>query len=276
MKNKIPYIFLFLIIASLIYLIKPAILGQINGTFKKIEMPSEYVSLEKYLDKKEYFSRTIWLPKLQRFGFYSNQHPAISAQDFFQTSDISKLLAKLKDEKTKKIFFDLGIEHIIVPYDSHGEIFIKDRKYNNKLYLNTISEIRKIAWIKEVKGFDRVAVFRIESFRDHFWSNSSKMSIKYKYVSPVEYNLELDGVEKQDLIIFSENYNSGWVARVNEKQIKSEKYGIFNSFRLEKAGSYNLKVYYLPQQYVSIGLVISLITFVVTISLIIFGYRFKK
>ncbi len=276
MKKIIPYIFLFSTIALLLFLIKPAILGEINGTFKKIEMPTEYKSLEKYLDKKDYFSRTIWFPRLQRFGFYSNQHPAISAQDFFQTSDLSKLLAKLREERTQSIFFDLGIEHIIIPNDSHGEIFIKDRKYNSKLYLDTISQIRKIPWIREVKGFDRIAVFRINAFRDHFWSNSSKLNIRYKYVSPVEYNLELDGVETEDLLIFSENYSSGWVASLNEKQVKSEKYAIFNSFILEREGSYSLKVHYLPQRYVSIGLVISIITFIITTSLIIFGYRFKK
>ncbi len=276
MKKIIPFIFLLLTIAFLLFLIKPAILGEINGTFKKIEMPTEYISLEKYLDKKDYFSRTIWFPKLQRFGFYSNQHPAISAQDFFQTSDLPKLLAKLKDENTKNLFFDLGIEHIIIPYDSHGEIFIKDRKYNNKLYLNTIVNIRKIPWMKEVKGFDRIAVFKIEGFRDHFWSNSSKLNIKYKYISPVEYNLDLSGVEAKDLLIFTENYNSGWVAILDGKQVKSEKYGIFNSFRLDSKGSYKLKVYYLPQQYVSIGLIISIITLIITIAFIIFGYRFKK
>jgi len=55
-----------------------------------------------------------------------------------------------------------------VPYDSEGEIFLSDRKYDNKVYLKVVSEVDKISWLKTNFRFGKIAVFTVPNPKDHF------------------------------------------------------------------------------------------------------------
>lgn len=284
MKKYIPYLFLILIVGYLLFLIRPAILGELTGTFKSTKIPVEYVALEKYISNQDTFFRTFWYPTIQRFAFYSNSHPAIPAQNYFRTVDDNGLLRNLREKSTRRGLQEAGVKYIIVPYDSQGEIFLKDRKYDEKSYLKTIENISSINWLKKIDGFGKIAVFEVSSPKDHFWTNSQTLSINYKFVSPVEYIITVENARVGDTIIFSENYDARWLVRdTNDnlydwpKLISSNPYeNIFNSFTLRKNGNYSLVVYYYPQLLLNYAVAVSFITLIILISILIFGYRFKK
>ena len=126
-KNKLYFqnLFLLFIVFCLLYLIRPALFGQLTGTFKSTQMPQDYVRLEKFLSPQNNFSRTLWIPTTQRFGYYSNSHPAIPAQNFYKTIDYSQILKNLRMSEAQELFQEAGVKFVIVPYDSQGEIFIK-------------------------------------------------------------------------------------------------------------------------------------------------------
>lgn len=262
-------LFLILTTLYLLFLIRPALLGELNGTFKSSSIPKDYLKLEQFISNDSSFYRTMWIPTVQRYGFYSNNHPAFVSKDFLNTMP-------LDSNKTLDLLQKSSVRYIIVPYDSQGEIFLKDRIYNEALYLKEVNDVKKIKWLKETKDFGKIVVLELPNPKDHFWTDSNSLTIKYQYVSPVEYLLEVKNATAGSRIIFSENYNSSWVAMVGDTTIKSEKYNVFNSFRLEKDGNYNIKVYYSPQAYVNIGLVVSVVSLIVIIFLLIFGYRYKK
>ncbi len=306
-QKFIPNIFLILTSLFLILLIRPALLGQLTGTFKPTSIPNDYIKLEKFLSSQNSFSRTLWIPTTQRFGFYSNLHPAIPANDFFKTSGYSNVLQNIRIDKTKNLLQESAVKYVIVPYDSQGEIFLKDRKYNSDTYQKTINEIKQIPYLKQVSGFGKIAVFEISNPRDHFYISNppageagqqspvrnasqndaggaiSNQKLTYRYISPVEYKLEVKNARKGDVIVFSENYDASWMARDSDTKfydwpslVGSDPYERrFNSFTLRKGGDYSMVLYYYPQILVNIGMAISGSTLVLILSVLIY-LRKKK
>lgn len=289
-KSKIfnsQNLFLLLLISYLLFLIRPGLLGQLSGTFKATTIPNEYIRLEQFLSSQNSFSRTLWVPTLQRFGYYSNLHPAIPAQNLFKTVENTEIIKKMNTQETELFLQEAGVKYVIVPYDSQGEIYLKDRKYNNEIYQKTINEVNKIPYLKQVNGFGKIAVFEVHppagGPKDHFYIKDLRpkiddQSIKYKYISPVEYKLEVKNAKIGDKIIFSENYDASWMARDRNTKfydwlnlIGSNPYNrLFNSFTLRKSGDYSLIVYYYPQILVNIGIIVSGLTLVLILSVLIY------
>lgn len=160
--NKyLSLLFLISCILFLLFLIRPAIFHQLNGTFKPTNIPNEYVNLKNYLINDKNFSYALWVPRVQRFGFVSKNHPVVNADDLFHATSLNYLLSKIDN---KQIIIENKIKYIIVPYDSKQEIFINDRKYNNLLYLKTVKRLRNIRWIKYINSdekFGKIAVFEV-------------------------------------------------------------------------------------------------------------------
>jgi len=253
--------FLFLVIFYLLFLIRPAIFGQLGGVFKTVIVPQDYARFEKFLYNQPEYFRTLWFPSKQRFGYYSQNHPEMSATALFNLYDNQNLFKKLQENTTEKILEEASIKYVIVPYDSEGEIFLTDRKYDKKLYLDTINELKTIKWLRPIDSFGRIIVFENLNYKDHFWSSDSNLKINYKYINPTLYEVDVRNAKKGDILVFSEAYDSNWTANA----ILSSKYNLFNSFILPKDGSYKLTVYYIIQDYVNIGLWISTAALLITL-----------
>ncbi len=262
-------LFLFLVIFYLLVLIMPALFGQLTGMLKSTPVPIDYVNLEKFLSNKNRFSRTLWIPVTQRFGYYSNTHPEISGESFYNIYDPTKVVSELKSNSAQIQLQEAGVAYVIVPYDSEGEIFLNDRKYDSNLYEKTIDQLNKIKWLKAIPGFGSVKVFQVSNFKNHFWS-PDKMSVSYKYVSPVEYKVNISNASHGDKLVFVEGYDSNWeLVDSNNHIIHSGVYDHrYNSFLIPDNGTYT--VYYSPQIWVDRGVIISLIS--LGISLIILLY----
>ena len=290
-KNKIfnfQNLFIILTTLYLILLIRPAILGQLGGMFKTTSVPQDYVKLEKFLANQPDYFRTLWVPSKQKFGYYSNNHPEMSAQVLFNVTDSENLFKKLSDKKTEKLLEEASIKYVIVPYDSQGEIFLKDRKYSEKKYQNTVDKVAKISWLKEVncsiarllncsnQPFGKIKVFEIAGNKDHFWSPSTNLKISYKYVNPTDYRVKVENAKRGDVLVFSESYDKFWVAKNSGFKVYSSEFkGRFNSFILPKDGNYNLEIYYTPQDWVNIGLVVS-VTALVIITIVLAYFLFRS
>lgn len=269
--------FLLFITLYLLYLIRPAFFGELTGTFRQQSLPQEYVKLANFLSKEKVFYRTFWIPTHERFGFRSDIHPSISGQEFINKYNPYDVVKYLNDKKSQVELQNLSVKYVIVPFDSQHEIFLKDRKYFDSLYLKTIEDVRKINWLKEVKGFGKITVFEILDPRGHFWSPSENLEISFQSINPTKYKLSVKNAQKNDVLVFSESFDKYWVARNNEISIKSHKYSnLFNSFTLPKGGDYTLEIYYTPQDWVNRGVVISLISVSLVLGLLIFGYISKK
>jgi hypothetical protein len=249
----------------------------LGGAFKSTHLPIDYMKLEEFLSNQSSFSRTLWIPNVQRFGYYSNNHPYISGQELFKIYNPQKLTAKINESVSHLKLREMGVKYLIVPYDTNSEIFLTDRKYDDKVYKKTIENLRKNSFLKEKTGFGKIAVFEINGARDHFWSPNQNLEVSYEYINPSKYRVNVKNAKKGNILVFSENYNRGWVAEENNKKvIKSKKsYNGLNSFELSEDGSYILNIEYKPQIWVNIGLAISGATIIICISLLAWLYKKK-
>lgn len=257
-------IFVVLVSLLLAFLILPALKGNLSGLFLKTQVPKEYLEFENFLQNDKDFSRVLWYPTQQRFGYYSSLHPAVPAQSFFIKPEIRDLERSFKNERTERQLQDASVKYVVVPFDSQGEIFLKDRKYNEGEYKKAVESAEAATWLTLVKNFGKIKVYAVPDAKDHFWCDCDA-SISYQAISPIKYLVDVKNAREGDKLIFSETYDSNWIAK-NENWSKTsapfeKKY---NSFDLTKGDS-SFEIYYSAQKYVYIGQLASLIVFILTI-----------
>ena len=255
----------------MLFLIRPAIFGQLGGVFKSVTVPKEYFDLKNFLIADSNFSRVLWVPAMQRFSFYSDNHPAIPGKDFFEVYDQYGVVKSLQKKGAKELLENSAVKYVVVPDDSEKEIFIKDRKYDNKEYDQTIMELNNISWLKKVKSFKKISVYSLYNPKDHFWSNSERLDIQSKSINPTKYILNLKNAKKGDKIVFTESYSKNWQMKNGDQLIQSIAYNNkFNSFKIPNDGSYFVKVENKAQKYVLTGLIITSTFLIVSIFSILF------
>jgi len=144
------------------FILREALLGKLTGTFRPMPMPAEYVKLKDFLNPQPQVFQTLWIPQRQRFGFSSKLHPSIDAQLLFKQSSISGMIQLVTTEKTQKELTAMQVKYVIVPYDSRGELFLTDRKYDETLYFDTIHNLSVIPWLHKIDSFSHIGVFEIQ------------------------------------------------------------------------------------------------------------------
>jgi len=266
MKKHFPTLFIFLVVVYLLFLIRPAWLGQLGGTFKPKKVPEEYVELKDFLYGQKEFFRTLWIPKRERFSFSSDIHPAIEASQLFKTSSQSAIINFLKKSETKILLKELSVKYVIIPYDSLGELFLKDGKYDQVKRDKIEQDLRMVKWLKWLDGWEKIAIFETTGFKDRFFINSLTRElvnslIKWRMVNSTKYEVEVKNANRPFTLVFSESFNPFWVAISNGEIINSERtIHNLNSFRFSKIGNYNLEICFLGQNYLNYGLTISFVT----------------
>ena len=287
MKKHFSRLFIFLVIVYWLFLIKPAWSGQLGGTFKSKEVPREYVRLKDFLYHQPEFFRTFWIPKKQRFGFSSNNHPAISSMDFLKVSSSSAIIDWLKKDEAKEQLARWAVKYVIIPYDSEEEIFLEDRKYSENKEQITKNRLREIKWLEEVKDFGEIAVFETSKFKDKFFINSltrelANSLIKWKMLNPTKYEVEVENINKPFTLFFSESYDKNWVMKGESRNGKGEMRKIYsqktsdelNSFVVSGYNGGRIEIEFELQKFANYGLLISGVTLLTLIGGLIWLKKF--
>ncbi len=242
--------------------IRQAILGELTGIFLQKNVPSDYYLLKDVLVQDTSFSRTLWIPARQRFGYYSTTHPAIDAQNFFHVASPAGVAAFLKSSQAQQLLEESAVRYVIVPDDSQGELFLKDRVYDEKQYKETVRDLEKIPWLTRKRRFinSRLAVFTIDTQNSRFWStNGTPLSWKELGINRYAVMPQRDTIDR---LVLSERYDSNWVARTKEREYSAEKYHKnFVSFQLGNTEE-SVEVLYKPEEWRGRGTLISGITLI--------------
>ncbi|HYK07920.1 MAG TPA: hypothetical protein VEW42_00300 [Candidatus Eisenbacteria bacterium] len=265
--------FFLLFVGCLVFLVRPAVVGQLGGTFQQHTFPKEYTTLDTFLNNQSSFGRILWVPQPQKFGAHiSENHPSVDAYNFFNVASISGVLDALHENKTENELREASIGYVVVPYDSQGEFFLTDRKYDQKVYLDTVREVRRLSYLTELNGFGKIHVFALSQVKNHFWLTGQGKSF-FMQNATTQYAVNVQNVTKGEMLIFSDMYDPFWQAQVGGKSIDSTLFDKrFNSFILPKDGNYDITIVYKPQQWVEQGVQISIATLIVAGLLVLFGY----
>lgn len=166
-NTKLSYIFLIFVSFYLLFLIKPVFSGELNGTFVPISVPSDYIKLKNFIKEQNGVFNTLWVPTTERYGISLMEKPAIPALDFLYPTNFETVASKLASNNAKKLIKEGDIKFVIVPLDTRGEIFLNDRKYDEKEYKKIVESLRKIPYLEEVKNkdgksfFGKIIVFKV-------------------------------------------------------------------------------------------------------------------
>lgn len=207
-----------------------------------------------------------------------------------------------------------SVRYLVIPYDdAENDVNIfqyygKDRQY----YIN---ELDKIKYLNKINiGTDEVVVYENKSFRPHIYITEDKEIIKkdiaynkinFSFLDPTRYEIQLKGVKDSFYLNFSENFHPQWKIRIGSFSwldvILEKDYFIsdkmhfkndatLNSYFLDPIlickeficknnsnGTYdiNMNLYFAPQSYMYLGLIISSFTAALIISYVIYFFSKK-
>lgn len=259
--SSIKYLVLGIFVLCWLFLIRPAWLGQLGGTFKAKEVPPEYVVLKDFIHNQEEFFRTFWAPKRQRFGFYSNNHPAVESSELLSEEELAVI----------------GVKYVIIPYDSEGEIFLEDRKYDPTQRLALEEKLDNVSWLKKIEVPDKIAVYETPNYKDHFFIAYERgPPVDWKMVNPTKYLVRVQNASQPFKLIFSETYDELWQAKIGGKISPSTMFNDLNSFSIDQTGDFEITVEFAAQKYVVYGLAISVATLLVSVGLIVYPIKLGK
>lgn len=242
------------------------------GTFTLHKVPNEYVKLKNFLDEDKSFSRTLWLPSHQRYGYSAPLHPAVSAVDFYHVSDLKKLNRKIEDQKNEKLLQDSSIRYVIIPLDTDDEIFLEDRKYDAKKYQATLHVLKKVDYLGKIRQFGDIAVFEVKDSLPHLYvlgQDGPLKNVDFSRQNQTEYRVNIKDAKANDRLIFVEAFDKNWEALNGAKKENSKEYMRFNSFPLSE-GSSSLFISFTPQRYVFIGSIISSSTLIAALGSLVY------
>jgi hypothetical protein len=117
--------------------------------------------------------------------------------------------------------------------------------------LNAVQVISKVPWLKQIKGFGKIAIFELDNPKLHVFA-------------------------KEDRLIFSESYDKFWYVELEGEKIYSKPYGMLNSFDVPRAQHDQVLFFYEPQKWANIGYAISGVSLVAIIGFICIASRKRK
>jgi len=276
LNTRYPMLICVLFICLWAFIIRDALLGNVKGTLYTHEIPQNYVELANKISSDDTFYRTLWVPNYPSLAYNSNTHPAIPATEFFKATSLKNLIQDLNKPNALGELQDASVKYVIIPDDVYGKIFLTDRKYDEKVYKSVVHDLVKNANFRRLGQYGKIIVFEVDNSKAHFWSSDSNLTINTEFSSPTKYKLKIENAKKNDLFVFSESFDNGWVMKNDDTNYKavSNKYPIsntlnLNSFVLPANGSYSLEIYFRVQEWLEEGLVVSGLTLLIVIALIV-------
>lgn len=236
---------------------KEAVLGKLGGTFAVREVPQEYVAWKDYLARDPSFSRTLWVPRQQRFTFTSKLHPSVEATPLFEATDAAQFARVFSEEKTKLLLEHLGVGYVAIPFDVYGEIFQEDRKYDPLKRRDIEILLDSVPWLEKFMS-GNLTVYKTPFGGTRIYADSRR-EMEIVSLSPERMHITLGGQSANE-IIFADSYHPGWVAIVNGQQIAAQKTEFDTMRFLVPVGTASIDFVFLPDRYYRLGRLVTIAT----------------
>jgi len=150
-KNIYSQIFVFLIFGYLIFLLYPALLGNMHGVLAKREFPEEVINITTQVSNEDGFLRTVWLPERHPLGFSTEGKPALDGKSLVNLRPFASLNVGVTDRfnflhnKQSLEWFDLlGIKYLIFSGDTRKVIPNKEIEKDWSDLLSLVGSIDRL------------------------------------------------------------------------------------------------------------------------------------
>lgn len=195
------------------------IVGKLGGTFVSYSLPQEYVQLKDYFNEQPEFSRVLWVPRRQRFGFSSQNKPALSLESFHIAS-VSSFVDWIASEEAYDQLQRFGVSDIVIPTDPLGELFISDRQYDDAMRTSVIDAIDLSGKYQRKIIDGKIVVYGVPDLRGHaFFDSPTKESVHVTSKNTTEYSVTIPNQSFDSRLVFSESYSPYWRLFLNDIEI---------------------------------------------------------
>lgn len=282
---------------------KPMITGGLGTLFVQRKMPNDYLIVNNFLSKQTDYFRTLWFPNNSRWSLRLNHIPIIGYSNISNADWLSfkdPVNQNKASNITNKLFDLSSIKYIFIPLEDKAN---EDNFFAPGTRKNIINQFDKLRYLNKIYvGTKEIVVYENKDFRPHIYLTPSKETIyknikyskiDYKYLNPTEYQINLTNISSPVYLNFSDSYHPEWKVRVGEfnwfrailvkNYFLPDKYhykndAMLNSFLIHPQefcltnqciknpnGSFDIKLtlYFQPQSYVYLGLIISGLTMLV-------------
>lgn len=176
-RLKDPRMKILLPLSLLIYflfLIRPAWLGQMTGTFSPPLYQPEYSKWKTLIEKDQEFSRVFWIPSIPPLGFISDNNPSVEAARFVQkrpfaigTEGNYEIFNFLREASFIGQLFDVaGIGYVAYPLlDPRRNDLHPD---NIKYYYTFSKQLDKLPWLLRIKD-SPIPLWKTVKHQDKFF-----------------------------------------------------------------------------------------------------------
>lgn len=234
------YLLTIVIIAIFLWTTKPLITGEIGTLFVTRTIPKDYIVNKDFINKQSDYFRTLWIPKVSKWTFFTNIHPEMSLIDVVNIDwkDLSKsflsnnkptetqrTLSFLNYKNTPNLFKLSSIRYVYVPIQdkANDDDFFVHYGEPRQYYINSLNNI---TWLKKINiGTKDLVVYENENFRPHLYITQEKETfrkeipfekVSYEFVHPTQYSVSLKNVKESFYLNFSESFHPDWTVYVGD------------------------------------------------------------
>jgi len=222
--------------------------------------------------------REIVYPEYPKFGSYLDKNPV--ENDYKPKFD--QIISQLDLEKA-----NIGLSHtqLLINKNPYPRVYLAD-----KIITHSSWNESEITLIVESTRSAKLAVVTSDQRLPLSVSGESTKNISYEKVSPTSYKVTLTNLEKPELLVLSERYSSQWELNSKFTPPHFLVNGFANAWLIDpvkfceqsplncdsnQSGRYviNLEINYLPQFYLQLGIISSIVSFLI-LGLIIKHYLY--
>jgi hypothetical protein len=286
----------------------PVYTGKVKSYYIPTPIPSGYKEVNEFISAEDHFFRTLWIPIIPRWSTPTLHHPSESWQNYSDyvrdyMNDRHHDRAGFFIHGLDIVLDETSIRYLIVPKQEYGDAdFFKDY-YPRNHYVN---ELDKQEFLKKVNlnihGIDiyennkynpKIYFFPIVKAVDSDNSSKDFIEARHEVISSSHYHLKFKYISTPIYLNLSEAYHYGWKIRIGEhnwfESLYIKNYYYPNKYHLESDIGLNywkidpqwlqdqgyeegdlipITIYFAPQAWMYLGLIISGSTLIIMIVLL--------
>lgn len=208
LKNKWHILATIFIYGYLLWLVSPALVGNLTGTLGKVGGESDFQQIYQRLKEDDGFGRTLWFKERPLLAYADWSKPAISADQLVNERPFASMNAGRYDyfnflhaPQLNSWLELLGVKYIFLPGDERKKIWVQDdldAKAEFLALVDSLPGLRRLEWAKDFPGY------LIEDTKPHIFAQKKAVFVVGGEEIYSHLNLQKDYLGSQGFVFLEE------------------------------------------------------------------------
>lgn len=295
----------FLVAMIFLWNVKPIVTGEMFEIFTPREIPKNELAIRDQVLKQEPFYRTLLVTEGSKFMTYSNAHPVVAVTNVRKTQwekifDFDSIQGdELGGSEKVKTFLSQSYATNVLSQSSFASLVVSEKDFFKVSELVKDPAWRESDWgLSGMRAFENVMVkprIYLTGEKETIRENPSFEPVEFSSKNPARWDFAILEMKDGQWLNFSESFHPDWRlvcgdfqwydAFFKNKMLSAENHSKtdagFNAFRLDQEEwkracvGESASLFYLPQAYLYLGGIISIVTVLISILFLIF-WKGKK